>query len=52
MLSEKININQISVWTEIIAEGGQQFIAGMRGVVKSRKRKVHNDIKNNITVLV
>jgi len=52
MLSEKINVNQNSVWTESIAVGGQRFIAGVREVVKSRKRKVHNDIKNNITILI
>ena len=50
MLSEKISHEL--VWTESIAVGGQRFIAGVREVVKSRKRKVHNDIKNNITVLI
>ena len=50
MLSEKISHEP--AWTESIAVGGQRFIAGVREVVKSRKRKVHNDIKNNITVLI
>ena len=50
MLSEKISHEP--AWTESIAVGGQRFIAGVREVVKSRKRKVHNDIKNNIAVLI
>jgi len=52
MLSEKLNINQESVWTESIAIGSEQFIDGVREVVKSQKRKIHNDIKSNITVLI
>jgi len=52
MLSEKLNVNQEPTWTESIAVGGQRFIEGVREVVKSQKRKIHNDIKNNITILI
>ena len=52
MLSEKLNVNQEPAWTESIAVGGQRFIEGVREVVKSQKRKIHNDAKNNITTLI
>jgi len=52
MLSEKLNVNQEPVWTESIAVGGQRFIDGVREVMKSQKRKIHNDIKKNITMLI
>ena len=52
MLSEKLNVNQEPAWTKSIAVGGQRFIDGVREVVKSQKRKIHNDVKKNITMLI
>ena len=51
ILSEQDNNDREPAWSESIAVGSSSFTKNICEVVKSRKRKVHNDIPNKLSIL-